>query len=135
MVHEKLSLPLPLPHIFHVVNLYEKWSKSHQFPGELIFPQFTGYSPTGFHVYWRCNTFKWSYGLMFPMLCCAWVLTNDASLLGVIICWIVLVSLLIDHLKNTEQEHMECLDGSLPSEMGEIISLDVPHYFTEGEDF
>ena len=69
------------------------------------------------------------------MLRCAWVLTTDARLLGVIICWIVFVSLLTDHLKNTEQEHMEYLDGSLPSEMGEIVGLDVPHRFTEGEDF
>lgn len=63
---------------------------------------------------------------MFPMLCLG------ARLRGVIICWIVFLSPLTNHLKNTE--HV-CLDESLPSEMGEIISLDVPHHFTEVEDF
>lgn len=69
------------------------------------------------------------------LMCCAWVLSADARFWGVIICWIVLVSLVIDHLKNTEQEHMEWLDGLLPSEMCQPVSLDVPHHFTEGEDF
>lgn len=41
------------------------------------------------------------------MSCCAWVLATDARLLEVIICWVVFVSLLIVHLKNTEQEHMD----------------------------
>jgi len=63
------------------------------------------------------------------------VLISDARLLEVIICWIVFVSLLIDHLKNTEEEGMECLDDLLPSEMDETINFNVPHHFTEGEDF
>jgi len=30
---------------------------------------------------------------------------------------------------------MECLDDLLPSEMDETINFNVPHHFTEGEDF
>lgn len=71
---------------------------------------------------------------MFPMLSCIWALTIIARLLGVIICWTVFVScLLTDHLKNSEQDHMESLDGLLPSEMGEIVTFDVPRQFTEGD--
>lgn len=124
VAHEKFSLLLPLSHIFQIVDLYEKWWQSPQFPDELILSWSTGYSPTDFDVYWRCNAFKYSHGLVFPMLCCIWVRTIIARLLGVIICWIVFVSsLLTDHLKNTEQEHMESLGGLLPSEMGEIVLM------------
>lgn len=69
------------------------------------------------------------------MLCYACVFTTAARLLAVIICWIMFVSLLADHLQNTARGDMWNIKGLLPSEKNEIISLDVPHHFTEAEVF
>lgn len=133
VAHEKCSLPFLLPFFFSFSDSESIWiviKNSSVF--RLIHL---------FHIwklfmcrFWCVLVMQCFQTVLQTKMCCAWVLIYDAWSLG----WLFAgscFSLLILLLFSIIQVIMECLFGSLTSEMDERINSDAPCHFFRGEYF